>query len=666
MDTKRIIRNCEDKLGRTVYVLPDIPDSQLAAALKGITGAMVPKETVVAVVDTSAMKVFDSGLVFTEDAVYFNAPLSNPLRIEYGDIGRTKIYSSLPGKLIVMDKKGQTLGEFPGTNLQIEAVAKLLDTLASAAKEDAGDEWLAGSGEEEKVEERRTRFERVWAELEKSSRRWLIAGIVLCFTGVGLFWGIAAIVVGYWFLKKRHEDADLPDSELPASLYEADVKELRSSAWQNVLVAPGTFGIVDMCGKSRRRMEAMADAVKGLTVLPLEDVIRRYKEAFAARADHLPFFLSAYNPKAPNFGDKIVDFELALFSKGSKFNLRALNPRRYVWYVRAKEDPMARKFVRGQLARMAKRGKVRCVRLGGAVFAFTPDGFRAAAERTESIVGSANRVSWEELSYGLRDVVSMDSREAGLFAEEAGIGIRTYFFADGRHCVAGGDNERVEICPVCGTAFWQGEGCEGFCSDYCRTTNEQCGEDIQTLMANRRGAGGMALPAGREIVKAGAMGAASGMKSAVVFGSGLAAGQIGKYAGAVALGFLPGGVFVGGLIGRTVGKKLGRLIVRAGTDSLEDDHTIAAISALYDEFGILAAMYGMNGDESVKALQKLEKLMAEKAHFVEEVRSQGDNRRRYLARLMQPLFLEVCQIRPPLPETGTGEETSARELAASE
>lgn len=653
MDTKRIIQNCKDKLGRTVYVVPDIPDRQLSGALNGITGAMVPKETVVAVVDTSAMEVFDSGLVFTEDALYCKTLLSELVRIEYGDIGRTKIYSSMPGKLAIMDKTGKVIHEFPGSNLKLDAVAKLLETLATAAGEDAGKDGMSGDESEETAEKRRCRFERVWADLDRSSRRWLIVGIVLCCTGVGIFWGIASIVVGYWFLKKRQEDVALLDSGLPSDIYEADVKELRSSVWQNVLLVTGTFGIVDMCGKSRRRMEAMADAVNGLTVLPQEDIIQRYAEAFAARADHLPFFLKGYDARVSNFD--ILDFQMALFSKGSKFNLRNFHPRRYLWVTRAKTDSLARKYVRGQLARMEKQGEILRIRVGGTVFAFTPSGFRAAAERTESIVGSTDRVSWEELADRLRDVAPMDAREAGLFAEAAGIGVRTYFFADGRHCITRANTERVEICPACGTAFGRGEGCEGFCSDYCRATNESCGDAIRELWAQRTERSKAVLPAGTEIVKTGEglMGAASGMKSAAVFGSGLAVGMLGKFAGAAVLGFLPGGVFIGGLLGRSIGKKLGKLIAKTGTECLEDDHAIAAITAVYDEFGILATLFHLNFAEINQVAVALNKQMGENGNFADEVYSKGEWRRQHVARLLLPILGKACKGVTPLSGNGS-------------
>ena len=56
----------------------------------------------------------------------------------------------------------------------------------------------------------------------------------------------------------------------------------------------------------------------------------------------------------------------------------------------------------------------------------------------------------------------------------------------------------------------------------------------------------------------------------------------------------------------------------------------------------------MNREEIEQVTSQLDKLICENKHFVEDVYVQKELRRQYVARLLQPLFIEVCMSRPLL------------------
>ena len=69
------------------------------------------------------------------------------------------------------------------------------------------------------------------------------------------------------------------------------------------------------------------------------------------------------------------------------------------------------------------------------------------------------------------------------------------------------------------------------------------------------------------------------------------------------------------------------------------------MALVQDEFGIQAAMYGLNDDEIDQVVSKLSRLMTGNTHFVEDVHSQQERARPYLARWMKPLFIEIVLAR---------------------
>ena len=710
MDTREIIRNRARELGKATFVSPDIPENKLRSAIRKIAGGGLPRESVVAVVDTSDTEDLSSGLLFAEDALYFTTSWSEPVCVPYEAIGRAEaIGIGLTALHIFREPvkgerrwrvefgKGKFIPKFCPKRIintlelcriyawrfSPDIAADILNTIVAAAKEDAGK--TASLGDEcGKEEELRAGYEREWTRLDRVGTLCLRIGIAMCCTLVLCLWGIPLIFVGMKLLRKRKEDANLPVLGLPLVFYEADTRELTAPIWWNILGGLGQ-GISAMCRKSQKRLEIMTAIVQDLNASPLETILRRYEEAFRSPETPLgivwnrclhPFrgLLGLYHGRL--WYSMCVPFTYLLNKDAWTFNIY-----RFLWIARAKEDESRRAFVRAWLKHLERKGEIVCSDLDDRMFVFKPDCLRSVVARMEALSQSGERVSREEMTKGLKEVFPTDSRNVDAFVRSYGSGMGSYAFADGVYYVGGENKHRVRVCQVCGLAAMSGEtdgtdnrdgaGNEYFCGDYCRETNNMCGTAKALLAPYEAGEAVRhthRIGTVMSFIFSGTHSGATGKRIGTV-GKGLgkfAGGKLGAMAGGSLLAFIPGGWLLGSLIGRIIGKNFGKQAVSAGIGALTDDGNEDAASSVaelvQEEFGILAAMYGTNGDKNACVLQKLEKLMAENEHFVMDVRSQGDNQRQYLARLMKPLFLEVCQnrIRPPSSEKETGQENSVQ------
>ncbi len=686
MDTREIIRNRAHELGNAVFVSPDIPERKLLGAIKKIAGGGLPRESVVAVVDTSDTGDLSSGLLFAEDALYFSTAWSEPVCVPYGAIARAKavgwlwladlcIYRPLAKgerrfrlesdkfRFLRVVDTGE-LCRIYARRFSPDVAADILDTIAAAAKEEAGTTPPPAREPALGEKELLAGYKREWLRLKVAGTICMVLGIALCWT---LFWVIPLIYVGLKLHRKCKQDADLPVRGLPLPFYKADTHALTGPAWWNILYWLG-FGISAMCRRSRKRLEIM-DAIVRENALPLETIVYRYEKAFRA-------------PKTA-WGTQLVrsvhsSRGLLEFSRGLLRSFHFLL--QFNWFVRAKEDKAGRAFVRAWLKHLEDKGKITSVDLDGRTVVFKPDCIQSAVARMEELAVSADRIPQRVMTEGLREVLPLDDRNIDAFVRAYGADIQSYAFADGNYYVAGPNNRRVRICPVCGLAAVVGEGTgeDGrdetgwlhYCSDYCRETHELCENlvpDAQRLISSC-GAGAVALRShgtGNPIPSI-VLGSRPGTaeKRIAMVGKGIgkfAGGKAGAVAGgALVATFVPGGCLLGplgALIGRFIGKKLGKQAASWGMGALADDGAEDATVAelVQEEFGILAAMHGASDAECAQVMRKWEERMAGNDHFVEDVRSQGNIQRQYLARLMQPLFLEVCQARPrPGPEVGTG------------
>lgn len=138
------------------------------------------------------------------------------------------------------------------------------------------------------------------------------------------------------------------------------------------------------------------------------------------------------------------------------------------------------------------------------------------------------------------------------------------------------------------------------------------------------------------------------VKNITVSGAGIASGTAGALIGGALLAPIPGGVFIGGLLGGMLGGMLGGSAAKAGMDRLIKDDSFMIMALVTDEFKIIAAMFCLNDDEIKKATEELDRMVAEKKDFVEDIFSKKKYRRNYVARLLHPIFIRICMERPLL------------------
>ena len=138
------------------------------------------------------------------------------------------------------------------------------------------------------------------------------------------------------------------------------------------------------------------------------------------------------------------------------------------------------------------------------------------------------------------------------------------------------------------------------------------------------------------------------IKNITVSGAGIASGTAGALIGGARLAPIPGGVFIGGLLGGMLGGMLGGSAAKAGMDRLIKDDSFMIMALVTDEFKIIAAMFCLNDDEIQKATEELDRMVAEKKDFVEDIFSKKKYRRNYVARLLHPIFIRICMERPLL------------------
>lgn len=679
MDTREIIRNRAHELGDAAFVSPDIPERKLLGAIRKIAGWGVPRESVVAVVDTSDTGDLSSGLLFTEDALYFTTAWSEPVRVPYEAIERAKavglwftaLYIYRPTAkgerrwrvefdkfrfLRVVDTR--ELCRIYARGFSPDAAADILNTIAAATKEEAETTREPALGEKELL----AGYKREWHRLQFAGTICMVLGIALCWS---LFWVIPLIYVGLKLHRKCKQDADLPVRGLPLSFYKADTRALTGPAWWNILYWLG-FGISAMCRRSQKRLEIM-DAIMREDALSLETIVYRYEKAF--RAPETAW--GAQLVRSVHSSRGLLELSRGLL-RSFHFLLQ------FNWFVRAKEDKTGRAFVREWFKQLEDKGEIISVNLDGRTVVFKPDCLRSAVARMEELMASTDRISRSSMAEGLREVLPLDARNIDAFVRAYGTNIQSYAFADGNYYVAGPNNRRVRICPVCGLASMPGEGTgddgrdgtgvPNYCGNYCRETHELCEKlvpDAPRLLFPC-GAGAVVFRSHRTgnpmpSIVLGSRTGTTGKRIAMV-GKGIgkfAGGKAGAVAGgALVATFVPGGCLLGplgSLLGRFVGKKLGKQAASWGMGALADDGPeYAAVAELVqEEFGILAAMHGANDAESAQVMRKWEEQMAGNDHFAEDIQSQGNNQRQYLARLMQPLFLEVCHARVRL-----GDETA--------
>lgn len=137
-------------------------------------------------------------------------------------------------------------------------------------------------------------------------------------------------------------------------------------------------------------------------------------------------------------------------------------------------------------------------------------------------------------------------------------------------------------------------------------------------------------------------------KNIIVSGGGIATGTVGALIGGALLAPIPGGVFLGGLIGGAIGGMLGSSAAKAGMDKVIEDDSVVIMAIVSDEFKLIAASLCLNPDEIQKATIELDKLISNSKNFVEDVYSKKQYRRHYVARLLRPIFIQVCMLRPVL------------------
>ena len=137
-------------------------------------------------------------------------------------------------------------------------------------------------------------------------------------------------------------------------------------------------------------------------------------------------------------------------------------------------------------------------------------------------------------------------------------------------------------------------------------------------------------------------------KNIVVSGSGIATGTVGALIGGALLAPIPGGVFLGSLLGGAIGGLLGSSAAKAGMDKVIEDDSVMIMAIVSDEFKLIAASLCLNQDEIQRATNELDQLIANSKNFVEDVYSKKQYKRHYVARLLRPLFIRVCMVRPVL------------------
>lgn len=702
MDIREIIRNRAHELGNAAFVFPDIPKRKLMGAINKIAGGGLPRESVVAVVDTSDTEDLSSGLLFAEDALYFATSWGEPVRVPYGEIDRAEAVGLVFTELRIFRKLAKGARRFRwkfvrrwGTNwfpqgvdtsqlcrihakrFSPDVAAGILNTIAAAAKEE--DARTAPAHREPAWDEKEllAGYRREWCHLKRVGSICIFLGILLCWT---LFWGIPLVYVGIKLLRKCREDADLPSLGLPLSFYKADTRALTGPMWWNILYFLG-FGISAMCRKSRKCLEIMAAILQDMGALPLETVMHQYEAAF--KTPETPWGLQLSRAVQPYRGALDLShgrlwtmwfFPLAhlLGKDASSFNFLF----QFAWLVRAKEDGAGRAFVRAWLKHLEDKGEIVRADLDGRMAVFKPDCLRSAKARMEAIAASADRIPQSEMAEGLRDALPLDDRNIDAFVRAFGADIHSYAFSDGHCYVKGRNNRRVRICPVCGLATMSGEanGDEGrdesggfhYCGDYCRETDEMRKDafpdakrllpSVDALAPGRHASRtGDAMPSIRVGFRSGAAGKriATLGKAAGKFAGGKAGTAVG---GAVVATFIPGGCLLGplgALIGHFLGKEMGKhassWAIGALTDDGGEDSAISVAELVREEFGILATMFSLNSGEIQQAAAELDKQLDGNGNFVEEVCSKGKWRRQHVARLLLPVFGKVRKGRTLLP-----------------
>ena len=107
---------------------------------------------------------------------------------------------------------------------------------------------------------------------------------------------------------------------------------------------------------------------------------------------------------------------------------------------------------------------------------------------------------------------------------------------------------------------------------------------------------------------------------------------------------------LGALLGGFLGGMLGGSATKAGMDKLIEDDAVMIMAIVSEEFKLIAASFCFNDEEIKLATVKWDSLISETNGFVEEVFSRKQYKRHYVARLLRPIFIEICIDRPVLYE----------------
>ena len=83
-------------------------------------------------------------------------------------------------------------------------------------------------------------------------------------------------------------------------------------------------------------------------------------------------------------------------------------------------------------------------------------------------------------------------------------------------------------------------------------------------------------------------------------------------------------------------------------DKLIDDDSITIMALVSDEFKLIAVSFCLNADEIKRATENLDALVIGKKNFVEDIYSKKQYQRHYVARILRPIFIEICMARPLL------------------
>ena len=138
------------------------------------------------------------------------------------------------------------------------------------------------------------------------------------------------------------------------------------------------------------------------------------------------------------------------------------------------------------------------------------------------------------------------------------------------------------------------------------------------------------------------------IKNIAIAGGGISGGTAGALICGALLAPIPGGVFLGGLLGGSLGGLIGSSATKAGMDKLIKDDAVLVLAIVTDEFKLIASGFCLNDEEIQKATAALDKMINQNKGFVEDIYSKKEYRRHYVARLIKPIFLDICMNRPKL------------------